>query len=85
MAEIDPTETTGNGDRPPFRPLRLVLVVLAVILGISWMARWYGGNVIMPRYCEDPGATLSHVRRLLTEKRPAGDGDRKPFIIAAQI
>ncbi len=71
--------------KPPFRPLRLVLIVLAIILGISWMAQWYGSSVIMPRYCEDPVQTLTNVNKLLTEERPAGGGDRKPFIIAARL
>ncbi len=79
---MEPIDLENN---PPFRPLQLVLIVLAIILGISWMAQWYGSRVIMPRYCEDPARTLTDVHRLLTEERPAGDGDRKPFIIAARL
>ena len=72
-------------DRPPFRPLRLVLVILVILLAISAAAQWYSRNVTLPRYCQEPIQTLTRVRQLLTERRPAGDGDRKPYIIAARL
>ncbi len=71
--------------KPPFRPLRLIAVILLILLAISAAAQWYARNVTLPRYCEDPIQTLTHVRQLLTEQRPAGDGDRKPYIIAARL
>ncbi len=71
--------------RPPFRPLRLVAVVLVIMLVISAAAQWYARSVTLPRYCQDPVQTLARVRELLTERRPAGDGDRKPYIIAARL
>ena len=71
--------------KPPFRPLRLVAVILLILLAISAAAQWYARNVTLPRYCKDPIQTLTHVRQLLTEQRPAGDGDRKPYIIAARL
>ncbi len=72
-------------DKPPFRPMRVVLVILLLLLAISGAAQWYSRNVTMPRYCEQPVETLARVRQLLTERRPAGDGDRKPYIIAARL
>lgn len=72
-------------DKPPFRPVKMVLVVLLMVLGISGAAQWYSTNVILPRYCDDPAQTLEHVRRLLSEKEPAGDGERRPYIIAARL
>jgi len=74
-----------TADRPPFRPVRLVVIILFILLGISAAAQWYGSNVTMPRYCQDPAGALERVHRLLTEERPAGDGDRKPYIIAARL
>lgn len=70
---------------PPFRPLRLVAVVLVIMLAITLAAQWYSRNITMPRYCQDPAETLVRVEKLLSERRPAGDGDRKPFIIAARL
>ncbi len=72
-------------EKPPFRPLRLIVVVLLIMLAISLAAQWYSRNVTLPRYCKDPVQTLTDVHRLLTEDRPAGDGDRKPYIIAARL
>ena len=80
------TRVTSGPQLPrPFRPLRLVLVVLALILGLSFAAQWYAHQVTLPRYCADPAQALVDVERLLTERRPAGDGARKPYIIAARL
>lgn len=72
-------------DKPPFKPLRVVIAVLLILLGISSAAQWYSRNVTMPRYCEDPVQVLARARQVLTEKTPAGEGDRKPYIIAARL
>jgi len=72
-------------EKPPFRPVRLISVILIILIAISAAAQWYSRNVTMPRYCEDPVATMERTYRLLTEKTPAGGGDRKPFIIAARL
>jgi len=78
-------EMKNPEDRPPFRPLRLVVIILLILLGISTAAQWYSTNITMPRYCDDPVQILERVRKVLTEKTPAGDGDRKPFIIASRL
>jgi hypothetical protein len=78
-------QVLDSNDKPPFRPLRLVAVVLVIMLGISSAAQWYSSNITLPRYCEDPVGVLTHVRQLLTETHPAGDEDRKPYIIAARL
>ena len=56
-----------------------------ILLGISSAAQWYSGNVTLPRYCQDPVQTIEGVRKVLTEQSPAGDEDRKPYIIAARL
>lgn len=71
--------------KAPFRPLRLILAILMILVAISFAAQWYGRNVTMPRYCEDPAGVLERVHEVLTRERPAGDGDRKPYIIAARL
>ncbi len=68
-----------------FRPWRLIAAVFAVMLAISAASRWYARDVTLPRYCEDPERTLADLRRVLTEERPAGDGARRPFIVAARL
>ena len=63
----------------------MILVILALLLFISFAAQWYGRNITMPRYCDDPVGTIERVREVLTNNEPAGDGDRKPYIIAARL
>ncbi|MCP3661372.1 MAG: hypothetical protein GY696_02575 [Gammaproteobacteria bacterium] len=82
MDNLAPEELAS---KPPFRPLKLIMGVLLTLLLISAAAQWYARNITMPRYCEDPAGILARVRKLLTEERPAGDGDRKPYIIAARL
>ncbi|MCP4128153.1 MAG: hypothetical protein GY753_13960 [Gammaproteobacteria bacterium] len=78
-------DTKELEQRPPFRPLRLVITILLLLLAISSTAQWYSRNITMPRYCIDPGGTMGRVHQLLTENTPAGTGDRKPYIIAARL
>ncbi len=68
-----------------FRPWRLIAAVFAIMLGISAASRWYARDITLPRYCEDPAQALTDLRRVLTEDRPAGDGARRPFIVAARL
>ncbi len=74
-------------EHPPFRLWPLLLGVLLTLLAISFANQWYAQNVAMPRYCDDPVATLEHVRLLLTKKTPAEDNfaSRRPFIVAAKL
>ncbi len=60
-------------------------MILLVMLIISAWARWYGEQVSLPRYCENPQETLQHLEKVLRDKRPAGDEARRPYIIAAKI
>lgn len=79
------TDIYNSKDKPPFKPLRIVIAVLFILLGISSAAQWYSSNITMPRYCEDPVQVLARARQVLTERTPAGEGDRKPYIIAARL
>ncbi len=69
----------------PYLFLRVTGAVLLIMLLISVWARWYGQQVSLPRYCEDPQGTVQHLEKVLVEKRPAGDEARRPYIIAAKI
>ncbi len=74
-------------DRPPFRLLPLVVIVLIALIGISLTNQWHGQNQSLTRFCEDPAATLEQVHRLLTEQHPAGDDfdTRQPYIVASRL
>ncbi|MFQ6004025.1 MAG: hypothetical protein ACE5OQ_00860 [Woeseia sp.] len=59
---------------------------MALILSIvSFGSGWYADNVLIPRYCEDVPETLRLLEEVLTMERPAGDGSRIPYLIAAKI
>jgi hypothetical protein len=60
-------------------------VILGLLISISFSAQWYSRNVTMPRYCEYSGDIPGRVRQVLTENTPAGESDRKPYIIAARL
>ena len=77
--------TPEQEQRTAFRPARLTLVILLILIAISAAAQWYSRNITMPRYCEDPMGVMQRVYKVLTEKTPAGVGDRKPYIIAARL
>ncbi len=79
------TNIQNQEKKASFHPLRMVLVILALLLFISFAAQWYGRNITMPRYCNDPVGVIERVREILTDKEPAGNGDRKPYIIAARL
>ncbi len=73
---------------PPAGPhlfLRVAGAVLLVMLLISLWARWYGQEVSLPRYCDDPQAAILYLEKVLSDKRPAGDEARRPYIVAAKI
>lgn len=65
--------------------LRITGVVLLVMLLISAWARSYSEHVSLPRYCDNPQSALTHLEQVLREPRPAGDGSRRPYIIAAKL
>jgi hypothetical protein len=74
-------EPTGSG----FRPVRLVLSALVLLSMIFIASRWYAATVSIPRYCAQPELALLHLAAVLTEERPAGDGPRRDFIVAAKL
>lgn len=68
-----------------FRPFPLLLAVLALLLLISLFSRWYAAAVSLPRYCAQPERTLHRLAAVIGEERPAGDGSRREFIVAAKL
>jgi hypothetical protein len=76
-----PLASTGPG----FRPVPLVLVALAALLLVSLASRWYAGQVSLPRYCEQSELVLQRLAAVMSETRPAGEGARLDYIVAAKL
>ncbi len=75
-----------------FRPRRsgVVLglgfaIVTLALVSVFGAARWYAGRISLPRYCEDPEAAAALVERVLNERRPAGEGSTRPYVVAAKL
>lgn len=68
-----------------FQPVWLVLFVFLILLLISFGSRWYADQVSVPRYCQQPDLVLQRVGAIITENRPAGDGARRDYIVAAKL
>jgi hypothetical protein len=68
-----------------FKPLRLVLAVFTILLLVSFFAHWYASQISMSRYCQQPELMLKRLNAVITESRPAGDGARREYIVAAKL
>ena len=70
-----------------FKPLRFIFIIFLIMLGISQAVKWYSTSVTLPRFCEDPQATLHHLEELINNPTPAEDSraSRRPYIIAAKL
>ena len=74
-----------SADFPAFKPWRLIVFVLLILLAISFWLKWYTGAVSLPRYCDNPADTMHYLEKVLTEKTPAKSEPRKPYLIAAKL
>lgn len=70
---------------PAFKPVRLILVVFAVLLLIFYASDWYAAQVSLPRYCQQPELVLQRLAAINTENRPAGDRARRDYIVVAKL
>lgn len=70
-----------------FKPVRFLFIILIIMLLISQAIKWYSTSVTLPRFCEDPESSMHHLKALITQRTPAGEGRvaRKPYIIAAKL
>ncbi|MBC8518980.1 MAG: hypothetical protein H8D24_01040 [Gammaproteobacteria bacterium] len=62
-----------------------VVVVVVLMLSVSSAIEWYADEVSLPRYCENPEEALRYLKANLQDERPAGDGARRPYLIAAKL
>lgn len=83
----DNSSSSGNEESvaSSFKPVRLVLVVLLIMLFIAQAIKWYSHSVTLPRFCDDPELALHHLQEIVTQQSPAGDDSRRPYIIAAKL
>ena len=77
--------TTGQHTHRVFHAAPIVLTVLVTLLLIHGWITWYSREVSLPRYCDNPEQTLTHLARVLHDERPAGDNPRRPYLIAAKL
>ena len=70
-----------------FKVLPFIAIIFLIMLFISQAIKWYSSSVTLPRFCEDPPATLHHLDNLLNKRTPGGEGRaaRRPYIIAAKL
>ena len=68
------------------KKLAAVFVVTALTMVLIFrFAGWRAENALLPRYCEDPRASIEHVRRIIEEGGPQQGEKRRPYIIAAKL
>lgn len=79
------TSTTERKAQPGFSPWRIVVTVLCLLLAGSFWSSWYGREISIPRYCENPEQGLDYLRRILTERKPAQNDSRRPYVVAAKL
>lgn len=60
-------------------------LVAATMLAVFRLAGWYSDNSALPRYCDNPRATIGYVSEILSKDNPAGDRKRRPYLIAAKL
>ncbi|MFK5986296.1 MAG: hypothetical protein QM479_12850 [Pseudomonadota bacterium] len=85
---MNPADNFENNFKPgSFKPWRLIFIVLAIMLFISYAIKWYSQSVTLPRFCKDPEMSLHHLEEIITKKTPTGNQykQRKPYIIAAKL
>jgi len=68
-----------------FKPWRLIGFILLLLFAISFWLKWYTGAVSIPRYCDNPSDTMHYLEKVLTEKEPAKNASRRPYLIAAKL
>ena len=82
MAELRSKEDSSAGE---LRPVRLVLAVLILLSMIFFASRWYATTVSIPRYCAQPETALHLLAAVMSEQKPAGDGPRRDYVVAAKL
>jgi hypothetical protein len=75
----------AEGMGPGFRPVRLVMVVLAVLLLIFIAGGWYMERASLLRYCHQPELALQRLAAVVTSDRPAREQPTYEYVVAAKL
>jgi len=68
------------------KKLFAVFAVTAITMVLIFrFAGWRAENALLPRYCEDPRASIEYVRRIVEDGGPQEGEKRRPYIIAAKL
>ncbi|MDX2507728.1 MAG: hypothetical protein QNL62_25085 [Gammaproteobacteria bacterium] len=76
---------TAEFQATTFKPLRFIIIILFIIVFISQAIKWYSHSVTLPRFCADPELALHHLEQIVSQRTPAGNASRRPYIIAAKL
>ena len=83
------SSATSHGARAAvthgFRPLRVVLPALVALLAVQGWIQWHAREVALPRYCNDLAGTVGILEKIISEKHPAGNEPRRPYLVAAKL
>ncbi len=64
----------------------IVFAVTAITMVVIFrFAGWRAENALLPRYCDDPHASIEYVRRIIEDGGPADGEKRRPYMIAAKL
>ena len=76
-----PDESHGAG----FRPLGLVIFVLAALVLVFNAGDWYAAQILLPRYCQQPELAVQRLAAVLATNNPVDEGARRDHMIAAKL
>lgn len=82
---MKPHGAAERGAAGKFRPLGLIIAVTAAMLVVNLSVQGYSRAVLLPRYCGRIDQTLDYLESILTQPRPAADGERREYLIAAKL
>jgi hypothetical protein len=78
-------EVRAGAARQGLRPVRFILVVLALLVLVSAAADWYSRQVSLPRYCDQPELALARLETLYAGNGPARHESRRDYMVAAKL
>ncbi len=69
--------------------MKHILAVFTIAAGAMILtfggAQWYADTAAMPRYCEEPAATIARVSEILRDETPAKLSSKRPYVVAAKL
>jgi hypothetical protein len=76
----------GALERPGMHRLLIVFAITAGLMMLIFrFAGWYADTAALPRYCNDPRATIGYVEDILSNPNPVGEARKRPYLVAAKL